>query len=347
MYFSGCCDDLVYRISINGDQFGAISQALEESRDGTASLYLSNQTGILDTCVGFIGDNYGGDNVTDLGIIDGVFSANEGPWTPGNSLYGDCTNCLEFNPCVEYKFVLQQINYVDGNCQSGAMIVDALLGSGFSSVPSIGDYATVKETTGCWQIIGFSESPEPPSYTINVVGDTCSFCALPTPTPSATPTKTPTSTPAPVSPTPTPSVTRSATPTRTPTKTPTPTPSTSVSLRTINLNFTSASCARGSGSIYVNGVLQSSYQANGSGNDSTDSIQASPGDTILFYIESQGVLGSGCQIYGETQGVASVTGQSVSSISANSGLSPGNASRTFTLGNNNITISYDFVPQAL
>jgi hypothetical protein len=347
MYFSGCCDDLVYRIGLDGSQTLAITQALEESRDGTASLYLSGQTGILDTCVGFIGTNYGGDNVTDLGIIDGAFSSDEGPWTPGGRIYGNCTNCLQFNPCVEYKFVLQQINYVDGNCQSGAMVVDALLGPGFSSVPSLGDYATVKETTGCWQIIGFSESPEPPAYTINVVGDSCSFCALPTPTPSATPTRTPTGTPAPASPTPTPSVTRSATPTRTPTKTPTPTPSASPSLKTISISYISATCARGSGSIYVNGVLQSSYQANGSGNDSEDSIQAVPGDTILFYIESQGVLGSGCQIYGETQGVASVTGQSVSSISANSGLSPGNASRTFTLGNNNITISYDFVPNPL
>ena len=322
-------------------------QALEESRDGTASLYLSNQTGILDTCVGFIGDNYGGDNVTDLGIIDGTFSANEGPWTPGGEIYGSCTNCLEFNPCVEYKFVLQQINYVDGNCQSGAQVVDALLGPGFSSVPSIGDYATVKETTGCWQIIGFSESPEPPSYTINVVGDTCSFCALPTPTPSATPTRTPTSTPAPVSPTPTPSVTRSATPTKTPTKTPTPTPSTSAQPKTININYTSATCARGSADVYVNGTLRSSFTALGSGNDSTDSITAFPGDTIIYYVESQGVLGSGCQIYGETQGVGTVSGQSVPSISANSGFSPGNDSETFTMGSSNITISYDWVPQAL
>lgn len=97
----------------------------------------------------------------------------------------------------------------------------------------------------------------------------------------------------------------------------------------------------------MNGVLQSSYQANGSGNDSEDSIQVSPGDTILYYIESQGVLGSGCQIYGETQGTGSVSGQSVPSISANSGLSPGNDSETFTMGSSNITISYNFVPQPL
>jgi hypothetical protein len=347
MYFSGCCDTppRVYRIYLTQSEISSIQEAVDGGRG--ASLYLEGQTGILDACVGFIGMNYGGDNVTDLGLLDGTFNNDEGIWSPGGAIYQGCLECLSTNPCVEYKFILQSINYVDGNCQPGPTQATAILGSGFSSVPSIGDYCSVKEVSGCWQISGIDESPEPPPYTIDVVGDTCSFCALPTPTPTSTPTRTPTGTPAPASPTPTPSVTRSATPTRTPTKTPTPTPSASPSPKIISINYTSATCARGSGSIYVNGVLQSSYQANGSGNDSTDSIQAFAGDTILFYIESQGVLGSGCQIYGETQGVASVTGQSVSSISANSGFSPGNASRSFTLGNNNITISYDFVPQAL
>ena len=346
MYFSACCDSYVYRIGLNGPEHASIMSALEE---GSPSLYLENQTGYINGCVGFIGPTYSGDEFRDLGNKDGDWLADGGqPWYANDPLFPRCNNCVQTYPCVEYKFRIGQINYVDGNCQPGASQATANLAPGLPAVPSIGDFVSLSSKGGdvapCWQIIGFDESPEPPLFSIDVFGTTCSFCALPTPTPSPTPTKTPTNTPT-ISLTP--SVTRTVTPTRTPTKTPTVTPSTSVSLRTINLNYTSATCARGGANIYVNGVLQSSYTATGSGNDSTDSIQAVPGDTILFYIESQGVLGSGCQIYGETQGVASVTGQSVSSISANSGLSPGNASRTFTLGNNNITISYDFVPQPL
>ena len=348
MYFSACCDSHVYRINLTGAEWNAIINALEE---GNPSLYLENQTNFIDGCVGFIGPSYGG-TVTDLGNKDGDFLIDGGqPWTTTDPLYARCSICEQSYPCVEYKFVIQEITYFDGNCTPGGTQATATLAPGFPSVPSIGEYCSITSKGGdapaCWQIIGLDESPEPATYEIDVVGPTCSFCALPTPTPSPTPTVTPSNTPAPLSPTPTPTVTRSATPTRTPTKTPTPTPSTSVSPVTISLNYTSETCARGFANVYVNGVLQSSYTATGSGNDSTDSIQAYPGDTILYYIESQGVLSSGCQIYGETQGSASVVGQSVPSISANSGFTPPNDSESFTLGGNNISIGYNFVPQAL
>jgi len=322
--------------------------AMEE---GNPSLYLENQTNFIDGCIGFIGPSYEG-SVTDLGNKDGDFLADGGqPWTTTDPLFARCSICEQAYPCVEYKFIIQEITYFDGNCTPGGTQASATLVSGFPSVPSIGEYCSITSKGGdapaCWQIIGLDESPEPATYEIDVVGPTCSFCALPTPTPSPTPTRTPTNTPPPVSPTRTPTPTRTSTPTRTPTKTPTPTPSQSLSPVTISINYTSATCARGFANVYVNGTLQSSYTALGNGNDSSQSIQAYPGDTILYYIESQGVLGSGCQIYGETQGVGSVTGQSVSSISANSGFTPPSDSQSFTLGSSNITISYDFVPQAL
>ena len=348
MYFSACCDSHVYRINLTGAEWNAIINALEE---GNPSLYLENQTNFIDGCVGFIGPSYGG-TVTDLGNKDGDFLIDGGqPWTAGDSLYPACNDCLISYPCVEYKFIIQEITYFDGNCTPGGTQATATLVPGFPSVPSIGEYCSITSKGGdapaCWQIIGLDESPEPATYEIDVVGPTCSFCALPTPTPSPTPTRTPTNTPPPVSPSPTPSVTRTVTPTRTPTKTPTPTPSQSLSPVTISLDYNSITCSRGVANVYVNGTLQSSYTALGTGNDSTDTIQAYPGDTILYYGEATFVGGAGCQIYGSTGFSAGVSGQSVPGISRISDQSPNSDSQSFTLGSNNITISYTFTPNPI
>ncbi len=136
----------------------------------------------------------------------------------------------------------------------------------------------------------------------------------------------------------------SVTPTRTPTSTPAVTPSPNPLAITINYN--SDSCARGGADVYVNGTLESSYSALSNGNDSTDTIYASPGDSITYDLEALFVTGSGCQTYGSTQANGSVSGQSVPSIV---GVSDGTASdsETFTLGSNNITINYSFTPNPL
>ena len=127
---------------------------------------------------------------------------------------------------------------------------------------------------------------------------------------------------------------------------PSPTPTQTPSTIAITINYNSDTCARGGADVYVNGVLESSYSALGNGNDSTDTIYASPGDSITYDIEALFVGGSGCQIYGSVQANGSVSGQSVPSIV---GVSDGTASdsETFTLGSSNITISYSFTPNPL
>ena len=184
--------------------------------------------------------------------------------------------------------------------------------------------------------------------------DNCASCVeqnpcqnvSPTPGPSntPTPTKTPTRTPTPTS---TPSGTPSVTPTKTPTRTPTNTPSTSAQPKTITINYNSSTCSRGIARVYVNGVLESTYSALGTGNDSTDSITVFPGDTILYYGEATFVGGAGCQIYGSSAFVGEVTGQSVPNIFRVSDQSPNSDSETFTMGSNNITISYTFDPNPI
>jgi hypothetical protein len=347
VYFSGCCDGVTYRMDVTGDLYGTILGALGEN-SGTLPLYLANQPGFLDGCITFF--SYDGGDSTYVGQFEGQLSEKGGaPWEGGvRDLYANCADCISYTePCPTYLFRLQGINYVDGNCFPSANEYAADLVSGVP-VPSVGDYVTLT-TKGledsCFQVVQQLEEGVA-AYSIDAVGSSCAFCALPTPTPTATPTRTPTGTPAPASPTPTPTVTRSATPTRTPTKTPTVTPSTSSSPKTINIVYNSDTCGRGSASVYVNGTLESSFSALGNGNDSTQSIQAYPGDTITYQVGATFVGGAGCQIYGSSAGVGAVSGQSVPSITSVSD-DVTSDSETFTLGNNNITISYSFAPNPI
>ena len=143
-----------------------------------------------------------------------------------------------------------------------------------------------------------------------------------------------------------PSATPTVTPTRTPTRTPTVTPTSSPVPLEIIINYNSDTCARGNADVYVNGTLESSYSALGSGNDSTDTIYAYPGDSITYDIEATFLGGAGCQIYDSVQANGSVSGQSVPSIV---GVSDGTQSdsETFTMGGSNITINYSFTPNPI
>ncbi len=341
---SGCCDNSIYIIRVPGTN-GQILQGYMNEPTENPFVYLKSQPNFTNNCVTFIPPQ---DNAFDLGNLQGSFDGlGQQAWDYQlSTAFATCDGCTAENACTYQDFQVEGITYAGGVCTQSGFITTARVSGGIGT-PSINDYVSLSNkglAYSCWRIVTTHDTPEPVNETIDSWGVNCAFCALPTPTPTRTPTATPSVTPT-ISVTP--SVTKSPTPTRTPTKTPTLTPSQSLSPVTISLNYTSSTCARGSANIYVNGTLQSSYTATGSGNDSTDSIQAYPGDTILYYVESQGVLGSGCQIYGETQGVGSITGQSVPSISANSGFTPPNDSESFTLGGNNITISYDFVPQAI
>jgi len=336
---SGCCDNSIYIIRVPGTN-GQTLQGYMNSPTENPFVYLKSQPNFTSNCVTFIPAQ---DNAFDLGILQGSFDGiGQQAWDyQVSTAFASCDACTAENACTYQDFQVEGITYVNGVCTPSGFITTARVLGGIGT-PAIGNYVSLSNkglTYTCWLIQTNHDTPEPVSETIDAWGTSCAFCALPTPTPTRTPTATPSVTPT-ISVTP--SVTKSPTPTRTPTKTPTPTPSQSLSPVTISLDYNSVTCSRGVANVYVNGTLQSSYTALGTGNDSTDTIQAYPGDTILYYGQATFVGGAGCQIYGSTGFSGGVTGQSVPGISRLSSQSPNTDSQSFTLGSNNITISYTY-----